>query len=248
MTGAVGAFAPLLLAHGAAGTVRANFGTLLSCFSRPIVAFGPDLPGSGSTPPPAGALDLDDLADRIVAAAGGTSTFAILGYSMGCAVAVRAAIRYPERVSVLALTAGSPRIEDATRAHIAQWRRLVDGDRGELARFLQSVLFSQRFLNTLTDDEQRDLHELLAVSVAPGSQEQLDLVERIDVTGELSRVGVPTLVIGARYDRLVPPSSVRQYADAIPGAHWAALDSGHAVAMEAPRAWARLVEDFVTGR
>src|SRR5688500_15310700 len=102
----------LLLAHGAGGTVRANFSPLIPQLSRKRKVHAVDFPGSGTTPRATAPLELDDLADRLVAAADGEERFAIIGFSMGCAVAMRAAQRHPERVTALVLTAGFARIDD----------------------------------------------------------------------------------------------------------------------------------------
>jgi len=235
----------LLLAHGAAGTVRTNFGPMIASLSRPVRAFGPDFPGSGQTRRALTPLQLDDLADQLIAAADGVRTFVIVGYSMGCAVAVRAAIRHPERVVALVLTAGAPRIDGTTRALIDRWRLMVDGDPEDLAKFIVSVMFSEAFLSRLSERQLADFRDLVTLNVPVGTGDQVELVGRIDVTRDLPRVRMPTLVIGTRLDRLVAPVLMREYADGIPGARWAELDSGHAVAVEAPAAWARLVEAFL---
>ncbi len=235
----------LLLAHGAGGTVRANFGPIIPTLSRARRVLPVDFPGSGTAPRATTPLELDDLADRLVAAAGDTGRFAILGYSMGCAVAVRAARRHPDRVAKLVLTAGFARIDAETRARTGEWRRLLDGDRTELARFILSVVLGEPFRRTMTDAEVAGFLEIVALTLPVGVDEQVDLVERIDVTAELPDLAVPTLVIGTKHDRLISPSSTRALADAIPGARWADLDSGHAPALEAPAAWARLIEDFL---
>lgn len=235
----------LLLAHGAGGSVRANFGPLVASLSRHLLVLGPDFPGSGDTPRASGPLELDDLAERLVASAGDAPTFAILGYSMGCAVAVRAAVRYPDRVTGLVLTAGSPCADAATRARIDEWGSLTGDDRSALARFILRSMFSAAFLDRLTGMQRDILLELAELSIAEGTAEQVDLVRRIDVTGDLAAVAVPVLVIGTRLDRLVTPASMRPYAQGIPGARWAELDSGHAVAMEAAQEWERLVAGFL---
>lgn len=240
------ATAALLLAHGAAGTVRANFGPLIPALSRTVPAFGPDFPGSGGTPRASGPLQLDDLADQLVAAAGDAKTFAILGYSMGCAVAVRAAIRHPHRVAGLILTAGTPRIDADTRARMDEWQRLADRDHTSLARFIMSVMFSETFLGALTDQQLENFLDLIVLTMPDGTTEQIDLVRRIDVERDLPNITAPTLVIGTKHDQLIAPASMRAYADGIPGARWTELDSGHAVVLEAPKQWLSLVEAFLT--
>ncbi|WP_433262336.1 alpha/beta fold hydrolase [Actinosynnema sp. CS-041913] len=236
----------LLLAHGAGGTVRANFGPLIPTLSRTRPVFSVDFPGSGKTPRATDPLELDDLADRLVAAAGDTPRVAVLGYSMGCAVAVRAALRHPGRVSHLVLTAGFARIDDETRARTAEWRRLLTGDRAELAGFIMSVVLGGPYHRAMTAEQVEGFLEIVALTLPPGVDEQLDLVQRIDLTAELADLDVPTLVIGTKHDRLIAPATTRALADAIPGARWAELDSGHAPALEAPAEWIRLIDGFLT--
>lgn len=245
-TGRIGFVTPaLLLAHGAGGTVRANFSPLIPRLSRKRKVHAVDFPGSGTTPRAGTALDLDDLADRLVAAADGEERFAVVGYSMGCAVAVRAAQRHPERVTALVLTAGFARIDDETDERMRRWRLLLDGDRAELARYLLTTALGEPFLRRLTAEQTDGFLELISLTVPPGSPEQVDLVRRIDLREELSSVTVPTLVIGAKHDRLITPGTTRELADLIPGARWAELDCGHSPAVEAPAEWAGLVEDFL---
>ncbi|MEU7529493.1 alpha/beta fold hydrolase [Saccharothrix sp. NPDC042600] len=236
----------LVLAHGAGGSVRANFSPLIPVLSRTRRVFSVDYPGSGSTPRATGPLSLDDLADRVVAAAGDTPTFAVLGYSLGCAVAVRAAVRHPERVTGLVLTSGFVRVDDETRARIDTWRRLLAaGDPMELARFQMSVVLGEPFERAMPAAQREGFLELMSLTVPPGTDQQIDLVRRVDLSDDAPRVAVPTLVIGTKHDRLITPSSTRALADAIPGARWAELDSGHAPSLEAPTEWIRLVEEFL---
>lgn len=235
----------LLLAHGAGGTVRANFASVIPALARTRPVYSVDFPGSGATPRADGPLELDDLADRLVAAAG-APRFAIVGYSMGCAVAVRAALRYPERVTGLVLTAGFARIDDATRARTDEWRRrLAAGDRAALARFVMDVVLGEPFRRAMSDSQAEGFLEIVALTTPDGVDEQVDLVQRVDLRAELADVRVPTLVIGTKHDRLISPSCSRELADGIPGARWAELDSGHAPALEAPAAWVRLIEEFL---
>ncbi|WP_238598293.1 alpha/beta fold hydrolase [Saccharothrix sp. ALI-22-I] len=236
----------LLLAHGAGGTVRANFSPLIPQLSRRRKVHAVDFPGSGTTPRATAPLDLDDLADRLVAAADGEERFAIVGFSMGCAVAVRAARRHPERVTALVLTAGFAHIDDETRARMAEWGRLLNGDRPTLARYLMSIALGEPFRRRMTAEQTEGFLELIALTIPPGTPEQVDLTQRIDLRDELPSLAVPTLVIGTKQDRLIAPATTRALADLIPNARWAELNSGHAPALEAPTDWAHLIEDFLT--
>lgn len=225
--------------------MRSNFSPLIPRLSRRRKVHAVDFPGSGTTPRATAPLRLDDLADGLVAAADGEERFAVVGFSLGCAVAVRAARRHPERVTALVLTAGFAHLDDETGARIEEWARLLEGDRRVLARYLMSIALGDPFRRRLTDEQAAGFLELIAASVPPGSPEQVDLVRRVDLRDELPSLSVPTLVIGAKHDRLIAPGATRALADLIPGAQWAELDCGHAPAAEAPGEWARLIEEFL---
>jgi pimeloyl-ACP methyl ester carboxylesterase len=237
----------VVLAHGAGGTVQANFGPLLAPLSRAFTVIGADLPGSGATQRSHAPLDLDDVADRLVSTAvsQGATSFTLVGYSMGAALAVRAAVRHPHRVTGLVLTAGFAALDEATRSRVERWRTLAAGDRTALARYVTSVMLGTGYLSRMSDAQREGFIELVALTTPPGLLEQIDLVLRTDVTADLADVRVPTLVVGTAQDQLISPDLTRALADGIPGARWATLDCGHAPALESAGPWTRLIEDFV---
>lgn len=97
----------LLLAHGAGGSVEGNYGPILDGLAARHRVVGANYPGTGETPRSENPLDVDELADQLVAAADaeGLDTFAISGFSLGGPIAIRAAARHPKRVNALVLTA-----------------------------------------------------------------------------------------------------------------------------------------------
>ncbi|MBC8093855.1 MAG: alpha/beta fold hydrolase, partial [Pseudonocardia sp.] len=88
----------LVLLHGAAGTPEDNF-PFIETLAADYTVVAPYLPGTGPAPLPTGTLDVSVLADRVVASAdtAGLQQFALVGYSLGSAVAIRVAARHPER-------------------------------------------------------------------------------------------------------------------------------------------------------
>ncbi|SOD59215.1 Pimeloyl-ACP methyl ester carboxylesterase [Streptomyces zhaozhouensis] len=117
----------LLLAHGATGSVEDNFAPVLAALAAEHTVVAPDYPGSGGTPVAAAPLDLDELTDAVVDSAvrSGVDRFAVLGFSLGTLVAVRAAVRHPERVTALVLTAGFARPDDHVLGLLPGWRAEV---------------------------------------------------------------------------------------------------------------------------
>ncbi|RKS05120.1 pimeloyl-ACP methyl ester carboxylesterase [Nocardiopsis sp. Huas11] len=237
----------LLLAHGGGGGAEANFGPLMADLTRTHTVVAPDLPGSGATPRSAVPLDLDTVADTLVATAvdAGVERFTILGYSLGTGIAVRAATRHPDRVTGLVLTAGFARMNNRMRLAVRVWRDLLDGDRELLARFLTLMAAGDPALEGLSPAELADSVAGLAEFVPEGTPEQVRLVERVDTTAELAGIGVPTLVVAATLDRLASPELSRELAAGIPGAELVEIESGHLVAAEAPEPWGAAVREFL---
>jgi pimeloyl-ACP methyl ester carboxylesterase len=237
----------LLLAHGAGGTIQANFGPLIAPLARTFTVIGPDYPGSGKTERATTPLTLDELADRLVATAvaQGAEKFAVVGYSLGCTTAVRAATRHPDRVTGLVLTAGFAALDESTRGTSERWRTLASGDRKVLAKFVMSVVLSEAYDNRMSDVERGGFEDLIAATLPKGLVDQIDLVLKADVREDLPKVAVPTLVIGMELDRLIPMRLSKDLADGIPGAQWATLQSGHATSLEVARDWLRLIEGFL---
>ena len=237
----------MLLAHGATGSVERNFGPLIEPLARRYTIVGADFPGSGETPRSTGPLSLDDLADQLVGAAvrAGVESFAILGYSMGTAVAVRAATRHPDRVSALVLTAGLARMNPRTRLVIDTMRTLIEsGDRRTLAACLAMVASGARWLETLSAAELDA--RIASTTPGDGDLDQLALLDTIDVRADLGRISVPTLVIATTEDHLVTPSHSHELAAGIPHARLQSLDSGHLVVEERGAEWLTMITDFLS--
>ncbi|MFD6951492.1 alpha/beta hydrolase [Nocardiopsis sp. TSRI0078] len=237
----------ILLAHGGGGGAEANFGPLMEDLASTHTVVAPDLPGSGATPRSTVALDLDTVADTLVATAvgAGVERFTVLGYSLGTAVAVRAASRHPDRVTGLVLTAGFARPDNRIRLAVRVWRELLEGDRELLARFLLLVAQGTPSLESMEVAELERAVADLAAFVPEGSPEQVDLVAAVDTRAELSGITVPALVVAATLDRLASPELSRELAAGIPGAELVEVESGHLIAAEAPEQWRATVRDFL---
>ncbi|NYI05092.1 alpha/beta fold hydrolase [Allostreptomyces psammosilenae] len=117
----------LLLAHGATGSIETNFAPVLPALAAGHTVVAPDYPGSGATPAATAPLTLDALADALVAEAeaAGVDRCTVLGFSLGTAVAVRAATRHPDRVAGLVLTAGFATPDPGLRRATHDWQRNV---------------------------------------------------------------------------------------------------------------------------
>ncbi|MFJ8040444.1 alpha/beta fold hydrolase [Kitasatospora sp. NPDC096147] len=232
----------VLLAHGAGGGVAENFGPLAAELSTRHTVVGPSYPGDDRP------LDLDRLADAVVASAvdAGVEAFTVIGYSLGTAVAVRAAARHPERVRGLVLAAGFARADNRLRLGMRVWQdALARGDREAFARIALVLGFGADLVNSLPEEGFPALVEQIAAAVPPGTAAQARLVAEADTTADLAALAVPVLVVNATRDLLVDPANSRALAAAIPGAEYAELATGHLLMAERPHEWQELVTGFL---
>ncbi|MFD4273071.1 alpha/beta fold hydrolase [Streptomyces cyaneofuscatus] len=238
----------LLLAHGAGGGIEANYGPILDGLAARHTVVGVDYPGAGDSPRSLTPLDVDALADELVAAADaeGVGRFAVSGYSLGGPVAIRVAARHPERVDALVLSATFAYADTRTDLVASVWRQLLAADDPRLlGEFVQLMALGEGALNTLTPDEVRAAAELITATVPPGTGDQVELVRRIDVREDLAAITVPALVIVTTADPLVSPTLQRALAAGLPGSETAELPTGHLPFAERPQEWLALITGFL---
>ena len=182
-------------------------------------------------------VDLEAVAD-----AAGTRQFVLLGISQGAATCVAYAAKHPERVSRLVLyggyvrgaaVRGTPR-EAREFAAIVELARLGWGREHPAFR----DLFTSRFIPDATEQQIAWFSELCRKTTSPEiAGELLQRRSRIDVTALLGNVNVPTLVLHARDDVVVPLAEGRLIAAGIPSAEFVELDSKNHILLEHERAW-----------
>ena len=195
--------------------------------------------------PQAFTADLDSVVD-----AASLGRFALLGISQGGATAIRYAVRHPDRVSHLVLLGAYARGR-AQRDPTPQQRAEAD--------LLQSIVqsgwdaatpvfrrvFSSLLVPDATEEQLAWVDELMRVSAKPGTAVRLRREWSTDnVTDLLSQVRVPTLVLHAHEDQVVPFDEGRRLAARIAGARLRPLDSRNHVALEGEPAWEVLLDEL----
>jgi pimeloyl-ACP methyl ester carboxylesterase/DNA-binding CsgD family transcriptional regulator len=209
--------------------------------------------GCGMTDMNVGDLSLDrwvaDVED-VVAAAGLREPFSMLGISQGGAICVAYAVKHPERVSKLVLYGSYARgpFRRGDRDQSSFYQAMIDLVRlqwgSDNPTFRQ--VFTSRFIPGGSDEQLGWYNDLCRKTLTPEvAARLLESRARIDVTSLLGEVCVPTLVLHARGDVVVPIAEGHIVAAGIPGARFVELDSMNHILLEQEPAWERFCDEVL---
>lgn len=192
-----------------------------------------------------GAESVDELADRVLAAA--PERFALAGLSMGGYVAHAIMRRAPRRVTRLALIDTSARAD--TEDQLVRRKQLIDMTRfgkfkGVTDRLLPILVHADRLVDLeLTYDIKKMAQNIGSEAF---TRQQNAIMGRPDSRPFLIEYGVPTLVMCGRQDALTPLDHSEEMAAGIPGARLAVIeDCGHLSTMERPQAATALMRQWL---
>jgi pimeloyl-[acyl-carrier protein] methyl ester esterase len=211
-----------------------------------------DLPGHGhsaATDP----YTLDEIAAAVDAAVPAGEPFAVLGWSLGGAVAMNWACYRPQRVARLVLVSTSPcfvagpdwphAMAAATLARFGDELRVAY--RATLQRFLSLQLHG-------SDPGRAALALMRKHLFARGEPAPevlgaaLGILAAIDLRAVAPSIAQPTRVIAGDRDTLAPPAAARWLAAAMPHATYAEIaGAGHAPFLSHPDAFDRAVGAFL---
>jgi class 3 adenylate cyclase/pimeloyl-ACP methyl ester carboxylesterase len=180
----------------------------------------------------------------------GIDRFALFGISQGCAISITYAVRHPERITHLVLLGGfalgrtkraGTEVEKEQLAAMGTLMRLGWGQENPAFR----QLFTSRFIPGATKEQADWFNELERISTSPD-----DAVRNFIATGNfdvgtlLAQVSVPTLVMHARDDAVVPFDQGRRLAAGIPGAKFVPLASCNHLILEDEPAFPRFLDEM----
>jgi pimeloyl-ACP methyl ester carboxylesterase len=240
----------LLLVHGMLSS-RAQWGPNLAALrkvSRPVVV---ELLGHGRSPAPESAAayrpDAYVEAFERIRAELGEERWVVCGQSLGAALTLRYALRWPDRVIAQVFTNSISALAEATWA--APTRRAMEQlgaqvereGRAAIERMPVHPRNSRRLPNDIRDALVADteLHSPEGV-VRTG----LYTVPESSVRDTISKIRVPTLlVLGSREKRF--EAHARYAQEHLPGLEVTELEAGHAVNLEAAGDFDRAVTSFV---
>ncbi|CAL9601262.1 bifunctional 3-oxoadipate enol-lactonase/4-carboxymuconolactone decarboxylase PcaDC [Streptomyces sp. enrichment culture] len=228
--------APVLILGPSLGTTWHMWDRQVPELAQQWRVFRFDLPGHGGAPAyPAGSVA--DLTARLLATLDGLGVqrFGYAGCALGGAVGIELALRHPERLASLALIAASPRFGTADEF---RQRGVIVRTNGldPIARTAPDRWFTSGF--AAAQPAITDWAVQMVRTTDPGCYiAACEALAAFDVRPELTRVGVPTLVLVGSEDQVTGPAEARTLVAGIPDARLAVVPgASHLVPVEQPAA------------
>jgi pimeloyl-ACP methyl ester carboxylesterase len=249
---------PLVLVHGLAGSAS-NWALVAPALARTRRVLVVDLPGHGRSEPLPAAPTLEPYADRVARAAEleGFERPAYVGHSFGGLVALRLAVREPERVSavVLAAAAGigsSTRIAERALAFVGfvQPGRRVSPYWRTVARstVLRRVLFAHWFAADPAALSEAAVEATLRdVNLHTDTASAWRALTRDDPRSDLHLVACPSFVLWGAADNQLPLDDAYDYARRLGAPLRVVAGCGHLLILERPDACIDAIESFLSG-
>ncbi len=198
-----------------------------------------DLIGHGRTGDLGREYSLWDEAEYIAALleALGVPSAHVVGLSMGGMIAMRLALRHPEKVRSLALLDTDAGPEEPVRA--AAYHQLAEAVLAAgwevVAEQVAAILFGAPYL-AVPRQREAAIAKLLANPRESIARHALRAVtERDDLTSLLGQIRMPATVIVGELDAATPPERAERLAAALPGARLVRIpEAGHHTPLERP--------------
>jgi len=191
----------IVLLHYFGGSSR-TWEPLISHLDADVRVIAPDLRGWGRSDRPGEGYTLTDYADDVQAliAKLGVDRYVLVGHSMGGKIAQLLASRRPEGLLGLVLVAPSPPTPLVFPEEARATLTTVYDSRESIEAALSHVL--------VTDPLSPALHEqVVADSLAGSPAAKLAWplqISQEDITAQVSRIGVPTLILSGSADKVDP--------------------------------------------
>jgi pimeloyl-ACP methyl ester carboxylesterase len=247
----------LVLVHGLGGAA-ANWLALAPLLLPGRRLIVPELPGHGGSSPLPAAPSLSPYADRLglLLEHERATPAAVVGHSLGGAVALRLALRRPEAVSALVLAAAAG-ISSATRSAryaltitgILKPGRKIAPHRRRVAR---SDLLKRLVFGRWGASDPAALPPELVEAFLAGPARHTDTVSaakalvRDDVRTELEHIRCRVLVLWGARDNQLPIDDGFDYARRLRAPLRVIADCGHLLIAERPAACADAIEGFLS--
>jgi pimeloyl-ACP methyl ester carboxylesterase len=161
----------------------------------------------------------------------------LIGHSLGAAISLAFAIQYGEMLSGVVPVGGGVTMP-VNEMLLKGLKTDPDSAIGLMAKFSISKENRERLLHTVIE----------GLSCASPEVLYGDLLacNRLDITSQISRIAIPTLILCGTNDKMTPPALSQYLGDNIPGAQLSLIENaGHVVMLENANAFNVLLRAFV---
>jgi 3-oxoadipate enol-lactonase len=208
-----------------------------------------DTRGAGFSEKVRGPLTIDIMTDDLVGLLDGLGIrerVALAGTAVGGAIALHTAFRCPERIAAAIVTSPATSIPPANRA--ATLERVAKFEREGVRTVFDGTADNGYPAELRTDKARFDGFKARWLANDPSSFAAVyRMLADMDLSPELPQLRCPVLVIGGEFDRGRPPGRVKPVAQAIPGAGFKVLPTGHYAALQTPELIAGEIAAFLDG-
>jgi 3-oxoadipate enol-lactonase len=237
----------VLFVHGLGGSANAWLAQLEACRGRGWRGLAHDQRGCGRSDKPEGPYSVEGWAADAVRLldALGIERMALVGHSVGCMVAQRAAVALGERAWALALCGGALGWPAEARPAFEERVRLARSGRTDLiAEAVAATGLSERCRR----EDPRLLglvRELIAANDPHGYAEAAAATARGQMS-DLDAVRCPVLAFCGAADPVTPPAAAAAIAEAVPDGRTALVEgAAHWCMLEDPEATNRVLFGFL---
>jgi len=170
----------------------------------------------------------------------------LIGNGFGGTVALAFAFAHPERIAKLVVSdAAACFPPEGRQAFAAMAEKVAEGGLGAVAEIAAKRVFSPAYLAAHPQAVEERKQVLLGI--APKAfHAACKILQEADLTPELSKIRMPTLVVCGEHDQATPPALTKAVADKIKGARYVELPGcGHCPPLEQPQQFLAAIRDFV---
>lgn len=236
----------LVLVHEMGGTLD-SWDHVLPALSATRRVLRYDTRGAGQSEKlsatPTMALMADDIA-ALLDALGIGGRVAIAGCAVGGGIAMTFALRHAARTA--ALVAMGPATGIAPERRAATLARADSTAKSGMAAVVEESFAASYPPEVRHDAEHYRTFRARWLANDPHSYAAIyRMLVDTDLSSSYGAIACPTLLLAGIHDRLRPPALVEPIAQAIPGARFQALDSGHFMAVQTPALVAEAIGGFL---
>jgi pimeloyl-ACP methyl ester carboxylesterase len=246
---------PLVLVHGGQCRLE-SWRDMVPSLAKAFRVYAYDLRAHGQTitpsePPQSQGLWAEDLYRLLKSLR--LPRVSVVGWSMGAAIALTFAVRYPKMLNNLILVgASSPLIPPTDRSGFEARRRLLESGASGEEIVSKTFEFTRKAFGPYSINEnpqgvEKLKQDLLLFYSKPGKQiMEITRAARADIGPKLHTIKCPTLIIVGDADSRTPMTMAESLNSVIPNSYMKVIpDCGHFYPYENPRFTSQVISNFV---